>query len=66
MTAPRTGRLVTLGCKVNQYEYGGQRRPARSPKEAGASLCVVVHGDLGKSDIRPTKGGLQAQGPPGL
>jgi threonylcarbamoyladenosine tRNA methylthiotransferase MtaB len=47
MTAPRTCRLVTLGCKVNQYEtqYVKETLEANGYIEAGegqqADLCVV-------------------------
>ncbi len=47
MTAPRTCRLVTLGCKVNQYEtqYVKETLEANGYIEAGdgqqADLCIV-------------------------
>src|SRR5215813_4967883 len=47
MTAPRTCRLVTLGCKVNQYEtqYAREMLQANGYREAAdgepAGLCLV-------------------------
>jgi threonylcarbamoyladenosine tRNA methylthiotransferase MtaB len=47
MTAPRTCRLVTLGCKVNQYEtqYAREMLEANGYREAAdgepADLCLV-------------------------
>src|SRR5437016_11267813 len=47
MTAPRTCRLLTLGCKVNQYEtqYVKELLEANGYREAAAGepaeLCVV-------------------------
>jgi threonylcarbamoyladenosine tRNA methylthiotransferase MtaB len=47
MTAPRTCRLVTLGCKVNQYEtqYAREMLQANGYREAAdgepADLCLV-------------------------
>src|SRR5438105_9235328 len=47
MTAPRTCRLVTLGCKVNQYEtqHAREMLEANGYREAAggepADLCLV-------------------------